>query len=164
MIVVSNTSPITNLATIGQLELLPKLYSQVIIPQAVYEEIVISGSGKPGAAEVQAASWIEVKKATDQTLVAKLELELDQGEAESIALSLELKADLVLLDERQGRKVGVRFGLNMIGLLGILIEAKRQGLIVQVQPLLEELRTKAGFWIGDKLYQQVIQIAGESHP
>jgi len=161
MIVVSNTSPIVNLAAIGQLDLLRLLYGKVAIPQAVYNEIVVTGTGQPGATEVETFDWIEIKQATNQAAVASLKLELDEGEAEAIALALELKADLLLLDERKGRMTASRLGLKFIGLLGVLMEAKHKGLILAIRPIMDDLIGKAGFWISQKLYDHVLQAAGE---
>jgi len=162
MIIVSDTSPILNLAVIGQLHLLPKLYGTVVVPQAVYTEIVIRGTGQIGAMEVAQANWIECKQIANRPLVTSLEGELDIGEAEAIVLAVELKDVLLLIDERKGRIVANRLGVNSIGLLGILIKAKHEGLILAVGLLMDELRAKAGFWIGDDLYNRVLQAAGES--
>ena len=161
MIIVSNKSPLVNLAVIGQLALLQQLYGKIIIPQAVYDEIVIEGAGQPGATEVKTFDWIEAQEVTDRILVTSLELELDSGEAEAIALAVSLKADLLLLDERKGRVVASRLGLNYIGLLGVLIEAKNQHLINEVKPVMDDLIGKAGFWISQQLYHYVLQVAGE---
>ena len=161
MIVVSNTSPIINLAVVGQLELLRQLYGQVIIPRAVYDEIVISGAGQPGAVEARTWDWIEVKPVADPTRVASLLLELDAGESEAIALALELGADLLLLDERKGRAVAAHLGVRCLGLLGVLIEAKHNGFVPAVKPVLDRLIQGAGFWIGAALYEHVLRTAGE---
>jgi predicted nucleic acid-binding protein len=161
MIIVSDTSPIINLAVIGQLSLLQKLYGTVVVPQAVYEEIVIEGAGQAGATEVAQADWIEIKGITNRPLVTSLEGELDIGEAEAIVLAVELKADLLLIDERKGRIVANRLGVNSIGLLGVLIRAKHEGMISAVGLIMDELRSKAGFWIDDELYNYILQVAGE---
>jgi predicted nucleic acid-binding protein len=161
MIVVSNASPIVNLAAVGQLDLLRQLYGQVLIPQAVHKEIVIAGRGQSGATEVETFDWIESRRVTDWIAVASLQLELDEGEAEAIALAAELKADLLLLDERKGRVVASRLGLKFVGLLGVLVEAKHKGLILAVRPVLDNLISKAGFWISRDLYEHVLQAAGE---
>ena len=160
MIVVSNTSPIMNLAAVDQLPLLRRLYAKVIIPQAVYEELVVGGE-QPGSAEVQTCEWIETRAVMDQTLVTALAGELDKGEAESIILAKELQADRLLLDERRGREVASRFGLRFTGLLGVLIEAKHKGHLPAVKPVLDGLITKAGFWIRPRLYTRVLRAAGE---
>lgn len=81
MIVVSNTSPIVNLAAVGQLDLLRQLYDTVVT-QAVRDEIVIAGAGQPGASEVVNSGWIETRRVTDRTIVASLRSEVDEGEAE----------------------------------------------------------------------------------
>lgn len=161
MIVISNTSPLVNLVAVGQLDLLRQLYGKIIIPQAVYHEIAVVGAGQPGDAEVKTFDWIETQQTKDRILVASLELELDPGEAEAIALATALKADLLLLDERKGRIVASRLGLKFIGLLGVLIEAKYKGLIVKVKPIMDDLISKAGFWMSQQLYEHVLQVVGE---
>jgi predicted nucleic acid-binding protein len=161
VIVVSNTSPITNLAAVGQLEVLRQLYDKVLIPQAVYGELTFGGAIQPGGREVQTLQWIEIRQVTDRVLVAALQVELDPGEAEAIALAVELKADLLLLDERRGRAVASRLGLRFVGLLGVLIEGKQKGCIPAVKPILDDLVMKAGFWVSQRLYARVVQAAGE---
>jgi predicted nucleic acid-binding protein len=161
VIVISNTSPITNLAAVGQLAILQRLYETVFIPDAVYTELITGDSAPPGGTEVQTLSWIETKTVTNQALVTALQMELDPGEAAAIALAVELKADLLLLDERRGRTVAARFGLRFVGLLGLLIEAKRTGCLAAVKPILEDLVMKAGFWVSQQLYTRVLEAAGE---
>ena len=161
MIVVSNTSPIINLAAVGQLDLLRQLYGQIMIPQTVYIEIVGIGAGQPGADEVAASDWIQTRQVANRTAVTALQLELDDGEAEAIALAVEASPDLLLLDEALGRAIASRFGLRFIGLLGCLVEAKKMGLVSAVQPIVDDLIEKAGFWIGRPLYERVLQAAGE---
>ena len=163
MIVVSNTSPIINLACIGQLDILRQLYGSIAIPESVYHEIAVTGSGAAGSREVQALGWIETKKTTNRLQVAALQIELDKGEAESIVLALELNAELLLLDERRGRTVASRLGLKSVGILGCLIEAKHKGLIPSVKPILDNLIVNAGFWVTENLYMRVLQTAGEQH-
>ncbi len=104
MIVVSDSSPLIALADVGQLRLLRDLFSTVLIPEAVYQEIVVQGAGSTGAEAVQSAAWIEQRGVANTGLADVLKLELDEGEAEAIALALESGADLVLLDERRGRQ------------------------------------------------------------
>lgn len=158
MIVVSNTSPITNLAAVGRLDLLQQLYGKVLIPQAVCDEMWI---GQPGAKEIQSLSWIEIKQVINRPLVNALSLELNKGEAEVIALGIELGVDLLLLDERKGRVLASRLGLKFIGLLGLLLEAKHKRFIPIVKPVLDDLIIKAGFWVSNQLYTCILQTAGE---
>lgn len=159
MIVVSDTSPITNLAAIGQLDLLRQLYQQVIIPEAVFQELMTQGGQHPGAI-VQQLAWVEMRAVVNRNVVKALRAELDEGEAEAITLAQELAANVLLMDERLGRAAAARFGLKVVGILGVLIEAKRQGLIHEVKPLVEALM-ELGFRIGPNLYQQVLLTAGE---
>jgi uncharacterized protein len=95
-------------------------------------------------------------------LVASLRLELDPGEAEAIACALEGSATLLLIDERRGRRVAQQLGISVIGLVGVLLLAKRRGLVAQIRPLLDGLRQRAGFWMSEALYARVLQEAEEN--
>jgi len=94
MSIVSNASLLINLARIGKLRILKELYDELIIPEAVWHEIVVEGAGQPGADEVKAADWIKQRAVTNRGLTQALKQELDAGEAEAIALALEIEADL----------------------------------------------------------------------
>jgi uncharacterized protein len=161
MRVVSNTSPIIALACAGRLDLLRGLYSQIVIPNAVFDEIAVVGAGEPGAREVVESPWIKRQPALNGPLVTALRLELDAGEAEAIALAVESGANLILIDERLGRRAAQRLGLTVVGTLGVLIAAKDRGLLATVRPVLDALRADAGFWITDELYNAVMQAANE---
>lgn len=87
--------------------------------------------------------------------------ELDIGEAEAIALAVEIQAGQVLIDERRGRLIAKRLNLRYTGILGILVEAKSQGLIAEVEPLLNALINEAGFWIAEPLLSSVLQLVNE---
>ncbi|RZM79617.1 DUF3368 domain-containing protein [Leptolyngbya iicbica] len=162
MIVVSNTSPIFYLSTIGQIELLNQLYGEIVIPTAVYNEITHVGNTDVSAREVPTLSWVKIQPATDQAFVNKLRATLDLGEAEAITLAVELKADRLLMDERLGRAAAIGAGLQVTGVLGILIAAKRNNLIREVKPLLDDLIEQVGFWIDAQLYAEVLQVVDES--
>lgn len=162
MIVVSDTSPITNLAAVGLLELLNQLYNRVIIPQAVYDEMVALSYSVPGTLEVQTMPWFVVCSVSDRQKVSELQADLDLGEAEAIILALELDADLLLLDERRGRAVASTLKINKItGLLGVLLEAKKNQLIPEIKPVIDWLISENKFRISDRLYNTVLQAAGE---
>ena len=161
MTVVSDASPLINLARIDKLDLLPRLYGELHLPEAVWQEVVIQGAGQPGAQEIQEASWIKRHAVANRPLVQALEQELDAGEAEAIALALELQAELLLMDERLGREVARHLGLRYIGLIGVLLEAKRTGLISALKPHLDALRDTAGFRVSEALYKRVLQDEGE---
>jgi uncharacterized protein len=86
---------------------------------------------------------------------------LDAGEANAIALALELQADDLLIDERLGRQEAIRLGLSIIGILGILLMAKQRSLIPQVQPVMDALINQAGFRVSPQLYQRLLALAQE---
>lgn len=164
MIIVSDTSPITNLAAIGQLDLLRQLYTTIIIPLAVYNEMVGAGKVVPGSIEIQTLSWIQTRTVLDNQRVIDIQTSqdnIDLGEAEAIVLALELNADLLLIDERRGRALAVNYRLNITGLLGVLVQAKRNGLISAVKPLMDRLIETADFRVSGQLYETVLQTTGE---
>jgi predicted nucleic acid-binding protein len=163
MSVVSNASPLINLARIGQLRLLHEVYGEIVIPEAVRNEVVREGTGQPGAAELEQANWVEMQPVSNRLLVQALRQDLDAGEAEAIVLALELKADLLLMDERLGRQVARHLGVAVTGLIGLCLEAKHKGIILAVKPLLNTLRDQAGFHIRQSLYEQVLADAGEKY-
>ena len=148
MIVVSDTSPITNLAAISQLNLLQQLYGRLIIPTAVYNEMVKVDQLVPGAVEVQTLLWIQTQVVADSQQIVAIQLNqenIDRGEAEAIVLALELNADLLLMDERRGRAVATSCGLNVTGLVGVLLQAKRNSLIPAVKPVMDQLIKQVDF-------------------
>ncbi len=163
MIVISDTSAITNLAAIQHLQLLPQLYNQVTIPEAVYRELAEVDPPVPGTLEVQTSLWVEVRQVVNRTVVERLQVEvrLDPGESEAIALALELNADLLLIDERRGRAEADRLGVRITGLLGILVEAKQKDLIVAVKPLMDTLIATSDFRVSSALYNQILDIVDE---
>ena len=161
MIVVSNTSPLTSLAAIGHFDLLRKLFGEVHIASGVWEELNEGGRRHPGSSEVESASWIQHHAVGDRNLVVVLQRDLDRGEAETLALAIELKAEVVLLDEQEGRHAAARLGLRPLGVLGILLQAKRLQKIEEVRLHLDALRQQAGFHLGERLYRDVLEQAGE---
>jgi predicted nucleic acid-binding protein len=159
MIVVSNATPLISLAIIKQLRLLQTLYSQVHIPPAVYEEVVIKGGGRVGAKEVAEAKWIVVAD-LPETVRGTLQprpLALHAGEVETIELAMGLEAGLVILDEKLARKVAKGQGLNVIGTVGILKYASQRGLLSDLKGALDALRAE-GIRIGDKVYREVLRL------
>ena len=159
MIVVSDALPLIGLAATGHLELLKHLYERVIIPEAVYQELTGYDVELPGASEVRALEWIISQPVQNQAVVRALQCEIDHGEATAIALAIELRADLVLIDER---RAATRLGLNVVRVLGILVEAKHKALIPRLKPILDDLITRSGFRVSSQLYERVLQTVGES--
>jgi len=160
---VSNTSPISNLATIDRLSLLRSQFQEILIPDAVAREL----KAHPEAAandRIENAlkeQWIRVAAPRDSHLLRVLLLQLHPGEAETIALAADQSADIVLIDEREGRHLATKVGLAVTGVLGILLRAKRAGQIEAIRPEIERLRTKAGFFLSASLEARVLAAAGE---
>ena len=155
MIIVSDTSPISNLLQIGEIELLRLTFTRVIIPNAVYREICEVDSSRIALSHFD---WIERVSITDISLRDQLLQKVDIGEAEAIVLAVELSADYILIDEALGRKVAREMGLTMTGLLGVLLRAKRDGHIELIKPYIDRLINDVGFrlsaaLIDDALYQ-----------
>ena len=160
--VVSNTSPLTNLAAIGAMGLLERLFGRLHIAEAVRLELEADGHDWPGRAEVAAAPWVECHRIENRSLVLALSQDLDAGESETIALGLEIGATLVLMDERDGRHRAQRMGLRTMGVVGVLLRAKERGLLLAVRPSLDALRSHAGFWLSDAVYRQALSVANET--
>jgi len=159
--VVSNASPLLNLALIGRLEWLRLFYGTIHIPEAVWTELSHAGVPKTASAVIAPCSWIETHAIKNRHLVTALLTQLDAGEAEAIALALELEASLLLLDESEGRRVAASYQLRKTGTVGILLHAKRQGLIPSLRDEMRKLQRDAHFWISAPLYEQLLQAAGE---
>ena len=163
MLVASNTSPISNLAIIGRLSILRSQFREIWIPGAVQSEL--GQLSHPAALkEIQQAlqdGWIK-PRALREDKVARLRAgALDPGESEAIALALELSADLILLDERDGRNAAERAGLRVTGVLGVLLRAKNDGQIQLLKPEVEALRARAQFFLSARLQEAVLELAGE---
>ena len=160
MIIVSDTTPISELTKVGQLDLLPQLFGMVVIPQAVFDELSV---GKhPAAKIVVDLTWLEVRTVANRQLVSMLQesLYLDLGESEAIALAEELGADQLLIDELAARRIATERKLPVIGTVGVLLLAKRQQLLGEIKPVLDEMR-KRGTRISERLYEQVLTLAQE---
>lgn len=135
---ISNTSPLQYLYQCELLDLLPALYGQVVVPEAVAAEIRegrVLGVSLPAMEEMP---WTSIKAPKDPALLP-LVADLGQGEREVLALGKESPGSLVILDDGLARRYAGHLGLRLIGTLGILIRAKRQGLIAAVAPVLDQL-------------------------
>jgi uncharacterized protein len=161
MIVISDTSPISNLFVIGRLDLLREIYQQIIVPQAVYDELMKLKSFGYDIQEIDKLGWIIIRKPVNAQQVLLLRINLDAGESEAIVLSQEINAGLLLIDERAGAKKAKEMGLKTIGLLGVLVKAKELGLIDSLKSMLEDLQEKAGFWLSSKLKKEILEVVGE---
>lgn len=155
-----NTSPLILLGKIGQLDLLWQLYDEVIIPTAVLDEI----AAKPGKEAKRIRALIRSRRfrlgrATKRALKG-VPGDLGAGEREALALAVERRADLVVLDDQQGRRVARERGLAVTGTIGILLEARERGLISSLRGELDRL-IEAGLWINEVFYHRILQEFGE---
>ena len=153
MIVVSDTSPLTALLTVGQAGILPRLFTEVIIPKAVETELLRTHPPLP--------DWLQVRLLSDP---AKAELyagSVDRGEAEAIALAEALHADHLLIDERKGRRLAQRRGVPVVVLLGVVLMARRAGFIPSARNLLNRLDQEAGVYWTDALKEAALKTIGE---
>jgi len=155
--VVSNTTPIISLSSIGKLEILKELFEEIIIPKAVYNELKAKRSY--GYNEVK-ADYIKVKPVKGKKYRDLLLNHMDLGEAETIALATELNADIVIIDDNIGYKIAKSSGLFVIRTLSVLLKAKDRGIIKSIKPLLDEMISK-GRWYSKKVYKYVLKNAGE---
>ena len=153
MIVVSDTSAITGLLQIGRLDLLEKLFHQILIPEAVRGELSKSHPFLP--------AYLRCEPVRNSAAVKQLLAEIDLGEAEAIVLAKERHADILLIDELKGRRVAEREGLRFVGLMGVLIQAKQEHFIKSVRDLTAELERVADFRVSEKIKSAAFRKAGE---
>lgn len=158
--IVCNTGPLIALSMVGQLDLLKNLYQRVLVPDVVIREVMAGGPGLPGVPEVRSASWLErVHQPAPEPLLA---FELGAGESAVIATAHHLEARLVLIDERRARRIAEQaYKLRVKGSAGILVSAKKAGLIPAVGPLLEAM-VRQGYFLSHRLVERAIQEAGEA--
>ncbi|HSN98540.1 MAG TPA: DUF3368 domain-containing protein [Candidatus Nanopelagicales bacterium] len=159
-LVVSNTTPISNLIRIQRLPLLAQLFGQVVIPTQVAAELDRGEHVLGPWRQAPGASSIVVEAPLDGPFLRQLLVRLDDGEAAAIALATERRAPLLLMDELEGRRVAVYHGVKIAGTLAILLDAKRRGVVEQVRPLVDALE-RANFRISAALKAQVLADAGE---
>jgi uncharacterized protein len=150
--VVADASPLIAFHQIGQLPLLQALFTKVLVPPAVAREIAPSVPNQP---------WIVERSPTGPLAPQVLQARLGAGESEAISLALELRADRVIVDEKAARQIAQALGLNVMGTLGLLLAAKRRGLVPSVRPLIDALLEKK-FWINPQLVERALAAVGES--
>lgn len=152
--VVSNTSPITNLLSVGQISLLKLVYGEIVIPQAVKIEL----ESYHGSVVFESLSWLKCMHVRDRSGVVSA---LGKGEAEAIVLAQEVRANLLLIDDYKARKEAEKRNLIVKGLLGVVQSAHQLGYLNLVKPLLDSLITN-GFRVSEELYLRVLEESGEA--
>lgn len=162
--VVSNSSPLIYLARLHDFHLLPQFFSSVVIPPAVYDEVVLASGRQPGAAEVEQAlgQWLHLAPAPDNQEVRRLmqEAAIHRGESEALLVARNQSAELVLVDDRRAIEQARRMGLVTVRTTALYLKAKRRGWIPGVRAKLEALRS-AGYWLRARDYDAILRLAGE---
>ena len=138
--------------TVGEADLLPRLFHEVIIPEAVRGELL--RSHPPG--------WLRVEGVKDTAQASRYAEIVDIGEAEAIELARELRAERLLIDERKGRRLAVAEGVAVIGLLGVVLLAKRRQLISSARVLLQRLENEAGMYLSEEIKSAALKTVRES--
>ena len=159
--IISNTTPINNLLHLNQLQLLINLFKKVHIPSAVADELNVVHGNSIAYQQCIAGGQIVIHSTSNFFLVNQLLPSLHLGEAQAISLCMELKGKLFLIDDKDGRTVAQLNGIPITGTLGILLRAKKEGLISSVKHLLDKLRSEHHFWIKQDMYEKILQLANE---
>lgn len=157
MIIVSDTSSISNLLQIGLIDILHVLYGEITITPAVRRELYQLPDQEK---QIEQIDWIVVKAPQDQGMIVQLLEEIDLGEAESIVLALEEKAKYLIIDEYKGRMIADSYGIKIVGILGVLIQAKKEEAIPAIKPHIDQL-LEIGFRLDKKLIEKVLKGLGE---
>jgi uncharacterized protein len=145
---VTNSTCLIGLERIQRLDILPQVFSPSTIPPAVQTEVGIT------------AIWLTVIAIQNQAVATTLKTQVDDGEAEAIALALESGDVFIILDDLNARRVAIQLGLKVIGTVGMLLRAKQQGILSEIKPLLISLN-QADFRVSESIIQKALQIADE---
>src|SRR5437899_6977518 len=164
-VVVADSSSFIHLAAIGRVGLLRELYGYLIVPLAVWQEVVVAGRGRPGETELRGAvedGWVSVEAPSTGAKLPIGAPALHSGEGEAVRLACSKQDSLLLLDERSGRSVATGLGVKVVGIVGVLVLAKRRGLIPSLAVELQRLRSPGGFRISTQLFEQALRLVRES--
>jgi len=159
--VISNTSPLFYLHAIGQLDLLRELFGQIVTPPAVVAELAAGAAKGHDVPDIAELPWFEVRPPSETTTLEGEDL--GAGETEAIALGLEIPGSLLLLDDLSARQVAVARALRVTGTLGVLVQAKNEGYLTTVTPVVKAL-AKTTMHMSDGLLHLVLTEAGEVEP
>ena len=165
--IVADTSPLFYLAALGRLSLLRQLYGRLTVPDSVWAEALVGDSEipntKPALEAARESGWIIIRPCVPPLMDLRL-ADLDAGERDALTLAVTLRADLVIIDELEGRAEAVRLGLTITGTVGVLIEAKRRGLLPAIGPELKRLQDETTFWLSRHMEQTALRLADEAAP
>ena len=158
MIVVSDSSPLIALSSIDRLDLMQLLFDTVVIPVSVRDEVI----GTATKIGVELPSFISVEPVAADLPVRFLKLNLHAGESEAIALALERGVQGIILDDKQAREIADELGLKVIGTLGLLILAKRKGLLSEVRPVMAQIIERVNFRITPSVLNRALSLIDEA--
>lgn len=158
--VISNSTPLIALNKISRLDLLEKIYEKIIIPCAVYEEVILESTTRNKNDFIKKSAFIEIMEIKNVEAKDLFKTSLHKGEVEVMILAKEIAADLCIIDDLLARKHTKYHKINITGTIGVILKAKELGIINEVKPIIVEL-INVGIYIDDKLYKRVIKIAGE---
>jgi uncharacterized protein len=164
-IVIADASPLFYLAAIGRLDYCRALYGELLVPETAWAEALAGDKAIPGIREVweraNFAGWIVVLPPPAPLPDERLRV-LDPGERDALALALACDAPLILLDDLKARHLAKALGIRMTGTVGVLLEAKRSGLLPALRPDLERLLRETSFRMNEDLRQLALRKAGEN--
>ncbi len=146
-LIIADSSCLIGLSRIGKLEVLHKLFGKIIIPEAVYHEVVVRGEGRKGAEEVKNARWIEQQKIENKLAVKAFKVNLGKGEAEAITLAFECNADFIILDDLKARQMAEELALKVIGTVAVLKKAEEKGIIENFADVMDDLRNEGFYFL-----------------
>lgn len=155
MKIVCDTSVLIAFDALKKTGILKDIFVRVLIPKGVYDELTSDHAG------FSLENWIEVKSIADNNLYNSMRTMIDKGESEAISLALEEEADFVLLDDKEARKVASNMNLKVIGTVGLLLSAKRKGLIASVRENIRMLEDRINFRLSTDLKDFIFKEAGE---
>jgi predicted nucleic acid-binding protein len=157
----SDTSPLLYLGRIGQLELLPRLFARVYVPEQVMLELDTGRLLRGDTPDPRSFPWVQVVAVPPELIATLPPNTLGLGERATLAYAVQAGQMRVAVDDRQARRLARRLQLPVVGLIGILLRAKQAGLLPAVQPQLEVVRSK-GFYLHPLTYQRALVLAGEA--
>ncbi|WP_437928127.1 DUF3368 domain-containing protein [Sorangium sp. So ce291] len=162
MIVIADTTPLLYLSRIGHLDIIRAVHREILVPKTVWDELVTARPAEPGVGSLLSSPWIRVNDEVERAGIdPALVTLLDAGEAAAIALAEMLRADTLLIDERKGRAIARSRGLRIQGTLGLLVEARRAGVIESLRAVLDDLAS-AGFRVNAHLVTEALRQVGEA--
>ena len=154
-VVIVNSTPIIALLDIGQIDILKALYDEVIIPEAVRNEVTVKDEHI-----LDNYAWIKIKAIKNTAAKDTFISSLHDGEVEVMILAKELSSDLVIIDDSLARRYAKHQGLTITGTVGVILRAKHKGIIGSVKPLLDDL-VNSDFYVSESVINDVLKLAGE---